>query len=99
MSASSHWIYLVYSWIAITSVLVILLAYRNVLSTREDDQLFLDKEEKIMMGSEQRALIRRMHRLNPLILTLALLSGALLLAIYAVWVWNIYFNVPSGWRG
>ncbi len=84
---SSPLAYLLLSWGVITGVLVILVIYRATLSTREDDQIYINKAEDSMMASEQRTLIGKMDRLGRPIITLALLSGVLLLASAGMWVW------------
>ena len=73
--------YLLFLWGVITAVLVILMIYRSTLSIREDDQIFLDKEEEVMMAAEQRLLMRRMNRLARPLTVLAVLSGVLLLTL------------------
>jgi Tfp pilus assembly protein PilN len=85
--------YLLVSWGLITVVLVILLIYRATISTKEDDQLYLNKAQVEMMGSEQAAVVTRLNKLSKPILTLAILSGILLLASASLWVW-IGFNRP-----
>jgi hypothetical protein len=79
--------YLFLTWSVVTGVLVVLMIYRGTLGTREDDQLFLNKAEDNMMASEQRALISRMNQLARPIITLAVLSGALLLATAGTWMY------------
>jgi hypothetical protein len=79
--------YLLISWVVITAVLVILLVYRTTLSTKEDDQLYLNKAEVAMMGGEQEQIIGKLQKLSKPILLLAVLSGILLVASAAVWVW------------
>jgi hypothetical protein len=79
--------YLVISWVVVTAVLVVLLVYRTTLSTKEDDQLYLNKAEAVMMGGEQRAIIGKLEKLHVPILAMAVLSGVLLIASAAVWVW------------
>ena len=83
--------YLLITWGLVTVALVILLIYRTTLSTKEDDQLYLNKAEVSMMGSDQAVLITRLNRLTKPILGLAILSGILLLATASLWVW-IGFN-------
>jgi len=78
--------YLLLSWGVITAALVILVVYRATLSTREDDQIYLNKAAA-NMAADQQVLIGRMNRLGRPIVTLAVLSGALLLASAGVWVW------------
>jgi hypothetical protein len=68
----------------ITMVLVI---YGNALSTREDDELYLNKAEQAMMASEQRMLIGKMHRLARVILGFAVVAAVLLAASAGLWVW------------
>lgn len=88
MSGISHSLmYLLASWGAVTAVLVGLVIYGNTLSTREDDQLYLNAAEQDMMASEQQVLIGKMRHLARIILYLAVVSAALLLASAGVWVW------------
>jgi hypothetical protein len=79
--------YLLMIWGAITAVLVVLVIYGNALSTREDDEIYLNKTEESMMADEQRTLIGKMTRLARLITVLAIMSGVFLLASAGVWVW------------
>ena len=79
--------YLLMSWGAITAVLVALVIYGNALSTREDDEIYLNKTEESMMATEQRTLIGKMTRLARVITVLAIMSGVFLLASAGVWVW------------
>jgi len=84
--------YLLLSWGLITVALIALLVYRVTLSNKEDDQLYLNKAEISMMGSEQAVVISRLNRLGKPILALAILSGILLLASASVWVWIGFSN-------
>jgi hypothetical protein len=79
--------YLLLSWVVVTVVLIALVMYRAALSTREDDQIYLNRAEVSMMADEQRAIIGRLERLGKPIAWLAVLSGALLMATAGVWVW------------
>ena len=79
--------YLLMIWGAITAVLVVLVIYGNALSTREDDEIYLNKTEESMMANEQRTLIGKMTRLARVITVLAIMSGVFLLASAGVWVW------------
>ena len=84
--------YLLLSWGLITVALIALLIYRVTLSNKEDDQLYLNKAEISMMGSDQAVLISRLNRLGKPILALAILSGILLLASASLWVWIGFSN-------
>jgi hypothetical protein len=79
--------YLLVSWGLITVALVVLLVYRATISSKEDDQLYLNKAEISMMGGDQAAVITRLHRLSKPIVALAILSGILLVASASLWVW------------
>lgn len=78
--------YLLMSWGAITAVLILLVIYGNTLSSREEDQLYLNNAEQAMMASEQQVLIGRMRHLARVIVYLVIASG-LLLASVALWAW------------
>lgn len=79
--------YLLMVWGIVTTVLTVLVIYGNTLSTREDDQIYLNKAEETMMASEQRVLVVKMSHLAHIIVALAILSGILLAASAGVWVW------------
>ena len=68
----------------ITMVLVI---YGNALSTREDDELYLNDAEQAMMASEQQMLIGRMRRLARVIFGFAVVAAVLLAVSAGLWVW------------
>ena len=79
--------YLLASWIAVTGILVVLVIYGNALSTREDDELYLNHAEQVMMAAEQNVLITKMNHLARLIVGFAILSGLLFAATAGVWAW------------
>jgi hypothetical protein len=88
MSGISHSLfYLLMSWGAVTAVLIALVIYGNTLSSREEDQLYLNQAEQVMMASEQQVLIAKMHHLARAIIYLSVVSGVLLLASAGLWVW------------
>jgi hypothetical protein len=78
---------LMISWGVVTVVLTILVIYRGTLSSREDDQIFIDASEQHHY-QEQQAIIARMSRLTGPIIALAVISGALLLASASVWLYR-----------
>jgi Ni/Fe-hydrogenase subunit HybB-like protein len=75
------------SWGVITSVLIILVIYRGVLSSREDDQIFIDAAEQHHYR-EQQAVIAKMSRLTKPIIALAVISGVLLLTSAGLWIYG-----------
>jgi hypothetical protein len=54
---------LMISWGVITAFLVVLVVYRGTLSSKEDDQIFIDAAEQHHY-QEQQAIIARMSRLT-----------------------------------
>jgi hypothetical protein len=77
------------AWGVVTAVLICALIYRSALSTREGDQIFLDASENTI-ANEQRAIVARLEKLSTPITALMVTSGALLLAIAAMWVYQGY---------
>ncbi len=63
-----------------TAVLAGLVIYRATLSSREDDQLFIDTAEQ-QFSQEQQIIINKMSRLRVPIIEFAVISGVLLLVI------------------
>jgi Tfp pilus assembly protein PilN len=87
---TGHWtplIYLGMAWGVVTGVLIVLLIYRSILSSKEEDQLFLDQAEE-HMAAEQREIVGRLIRLSRPITALGVLSGVLLLVIAGMWIWE-----------
>jgi hypothetical protein len=80
---------LMISWGVITVALVVLVVYRATLSSREDDQIFIDAAEQHHYA-EQVVIIGRISRLTKPIIALAVLSGVLLLASCGVWIYQGY---------
>jgi len=80
---------LMISWGVITAVLVILVVYRGTLSSKEDDQIFIDAAEQHHY-QEQLVIIDRISRLTRPIIALSVMSGALLLASVGVWIYQAF---------
>ena len=78
---------LMISWGVITAFLVVLVIYRGTLSSKEDDQIFIDAAEQHHY-QEQLAVIARISRLTKPIIILAIVSGALLLLSAGVWIYQ-----------
>jgi predicted ABC-type transport system involved in lysophospholipase L1 biosynthesis ATPase subunit len=79
--------YLLIAFGLATAVLAILVIYGNALSTREEDQLYLNRAEQAIMATEQQTLIAKMNRLRNVIVVLAVLAGVLAVASAGVWVY------------
>ncbi|PYU16644.1 MAG: hypothetical protein DMG37_01900 [Acidobacteria bacterium] len=79
--------YLLIVWGIVTSVFIILLTWRGVLSSHEDDQIFLDAAEE-HMAREQRELVARINTLSRPLLITGILSGVLLLLAGGLWIYE-----------
>jgi hypothetical protein len=63
--------------------------YREMLSSREDDQIFIDDAEQ-QFYREQVEIIARITRLRGPIIALSLVSGLLFLTTIGVWIYQGY---------
>ena len=79
--------YLLILWGLVTTVFIVLLIRRSLLTNREDDQLFLDAAEA-HMAAEQRMLINQISSLSRPLLTTGITSGILLLVIAGMWLYE-----------
>ncbi|PYT82205.1 MAG: hypothetical protein DMG40_06420 [Acidobacteria bacterium] len=79
--------YLLIVWGIVTTVFVILLIWRGVLSSHEDDQIFLDSAEE-HMAREQRELVAKIGTLSRPLLITGILSGMLLLLAGGLWIYE-----------
>jgi hypothetical protein len=77
------------SWGVVTVVLIAVVIYRGILSTKEDDQIFIEASEQHYYD-EQQAIIARMSRLKGPIIALSVVSGVLFLTTLGVWIYQGY---------
>jgi hypothetical protein len=89
MTPGLEW--LLIAWGIITVLLIVLLIYRSTLTMKEDDQLFLD-ESSTAMATEQRELIAKVDKINPLVKVLGATSGLMILVIAG---WAVYIGLNS----
>ena len=80
-------LYLLITWGVVTAIFLILVIWRSVLTSHEDDQIFLDAAEE-HMAREQRELVTKINKLSSPILTSGIMAGVLLLAIAGIFVYN-----------
>jgi hypothetical protein len=80
-------LYLLIVWGILTGVFILLFIWRSVLSSHEDDQIFLDAAQE-HMAREQRELVAKITRLSKPLLGTGIAAGALLLVIAGMWVYN-----------
>lgn len=80
---------LLVAWGGVTTLLICALIYRSALENREEDQIFLDSAQDIT-ASQQRVIVGRIQKLSTPIVTLWVLSGALLAAVAGMWLYQGY---------
>jgi hypothetical protein len=80
-------LYLLIAWGVVTAIFLILVIWRSVLASHEDDQIFLDSAEE-HMAKQQRELVSKINKLSRPILTSGIMAGVLLLAIAGIFVYN-----------
>ena len=79
--------WLLVGWGVLTAILIILLIYRSTLTMQEDDQLFLD-ESASAMAEEQRELMAKVNKINPLVKVLGATSGVVFLVIAGLFIYT-----------
>ena len=79
--------YLLIAWGIITAVFLILLIWRSLLESHEDDQLFIDAAEE-HMAKEQRDLVAKINTLSRPIMASGVAAGGLLLVIAGLWLYT-----------
>jgi hypothetical protein len=80
-------LYLLIAWGIATAIFVVLFIWRSVLSSHEDDQIFLDAAEE-HMAKEQRELVAKISSLSRPLIISGVLSGALLLLAGGLWIYE-----------
>ena len=78
-------LYLLIAWGIATATFLGLLFRRSLLSSHEDDQIFLDAAEE-HMAQEQRELVAKINALSRPIMGTGILAGVLLLLIAGMWL-------------
>jgi len=80
-------LYLLIVWAVVTAIFLALVAWRSVLASHEDDQIFIDAAQE-HMAREQRELITKINKFSRPILTSGIASGVLLLVIAGMFVYH-----------
>jgi hypothetical protein len=73
-------LYMIIAWGIFTIAFIVLFIWRSVLSSHEDDQIFLDAAEE-HMAKEQRELVAKINSLSRPLMGTGILAGLLLLVI------------------
>jgi hypothetical protein len=89
MTHGLEWVLI--AWGIVTGILIILLFYRSTLTRQEDDQLFID-ESSSSRATEQRQLIAKVNKINPLVTIAGATSGSMIILIIG---WVVYVGLNS----
>jgi hypothetical protein len=79
--------YVLVAWGVITVMFIVLLIWRTLLTSHEEDQIFLDAAQE-HMAREQRELVGKIMKLSKPIATTGIASGTLLLVMAGMWLYN-----------
>lgn len=79
--------YLTVVWGVVTAIFLVLVAWRSVLSSHEDDQIFIDAAQE-HMAREQRELVAKIESLSKPLVASGITSGVLLLLIAGIFVYH-----------
>jgi hypothetical protein len=79
--------YLLIAWAVITGIFLMLLLWRSLLESHEDDQIFIDAAQN-HMAREQQELVAKINTLSRPIMASGISAGALLLLIAGMWVYE-----------
>lgn len=74
-------------WAGITTILLVLLAYRGTLTRYEEDQIFLDPASGHQQH-EQTLIVQRVNRIQPLVRIVTGATCALSATIIGIYVWD-----------
>ena len=80
-------LYLMIAWGAVTAVFIGLLIWRSLLTSHEDDQIFLDSASE-HMAREQRELVARISSLSKPLMATGVLAALLLATAAGMWLWE-----------
>jgi len=84
--------YVLIAWAIVTGIFMLLLIRRSLLASHEDDQIFLDAAQE-HMAREQREIVAKINALSRPLMTSGIASGALLLVLACLRLYNGLKNI------
>jgi len=84
---SGPMMYVLIAWGVVTAVFLLLIAWRSLLASHEDDHIILDSAGE-HLAREQRELVAKINSLSRPIMTSGVFSGVLLLVIAVIFVYH-----------
>jgi hypothetical protein len=74
-------------WAGVTTILLVLLAYRGTITRYEEDQIFLDPASGHQQ-QEQNLIVQRVNRITPFVRIMTGATCVLSATIIGVYVWD-----------
>jgi hypothetical protein len=79
--------YMLVAWGIVTAIFLVLLIWRSLLESHEDDQIFIEASGD-RMAKEQRDLVQKINTLSRPIMASGVAAGGLLLFIAGLWLYQ-----------
>jgi hypothetical protein len=79
--------YMLVAWGIVTAIFLVLLIWRSLLESHEDDQIFIEASGD-RMAKEQRDLVQKINTLSRPIMASGVAAGGLLLFIAGFWLYQ-----------
>jgi hypothetical protein len=80
-------LYLLIAWGVATCIFIVLIIWRSLLSSHEDDQIFIDPGQE-RLALEQKVLVGKINSLSRPLMTSGIASGVLLLVMMGMVVYH-----------
>ena len=81
-------------WAALTICFLALLVYRGQLTRYEDEQLFLNDAIKTPERDLQMNILRRIHKIQPIVRVVGVAAGAVTVCTVGLYVWDAWQRIP-----
>jgi uncharacterized membrane protein YjfL (UPF0719 family) len=85
---------LLIAWGILTGILIVLLIYKSTLTMHEDDSIFLNETES-QMQKDQVEVLAKMRKIAPILKVLGALSGAMILVIAGLFIYQGLTNATT----
>jgi hypothetical protein len=88
---------LMYLWGGLFLSLMALLVYRGQLTRYEQEQLFLEDEELLIVQrnkQQKEEILHRLNRIKPLLGTFGVAAGLVTTTVVGLYVYNAWQNIP-----
>ncbi len=77
-------------WAVLAACFLALLIYRGQLTRYEDEQLFLNDESNTNVKQEQSKIVRRIHRIEPLVRACGGAVGLVTASVVGIYVYHAW---------